>query len=290
MSRTKIVITTMFVAILAIGGFSYLTYSGQIVSNPASTALISVTRPYPALTGPKTVSLSCDYHGKNLSVSETLYTSLDQYYRDDPTKKIDYLHNDNKDFVFAYEKDDTITKLTNDIRQVAVSNDLDADQTLDIAGFTEEELQKAADQLPAGRADEARDVLGGAVSADPDAETPGIDDPAALEAAEKAAYEYREPDPSQREREDWVEILSQTPFQKHRFKAIDAALTAEGIDHTWEPYPPDQAPLVRIDFFDTERFSVSVPGSLADAGAAVIRQADDEDPDHQSPDAGDHPY
>ena len=133
MKYFRYILTTALVFLIFGGYFYYLTFSGQIEQNPISNTLVSAVRPYPELTNPRELTLSCDYHGKNLSVTETLYGSLDEYYKTDPLKKSAYLHNNEKDFVFSYEKDNTIADLTNKIKQIGVENNLTNDQVLDLS-------------------------------------------------------------------------------------------------------------------------------------------------------------
>lgn len=133
MKYLRYFLTTFVIAALFGGYFYYLTLSGQIEKNPISKVIVAAVRPYPTLTSPKQLTLSCDFHGKNLTVSETLYGSLNEYYRTDPGKKSAYLHNQEKDFVFSYEKDGTIKDLAAKITAVGNANGLSADQDLDLS-------------------------------------------------------------------------------------------------------------------------------------------------------------
>lgn len=133
MKYFRYILTSVVVLLLFGGAFYYLTFTGQIEKNPISNTLVAAARPYPALTNPKEVVLSCDFHGKNLSVSETLYGSLYDYYRSDPAKKTAYLHNGEKDFVFYYEKDNTIKDLAGKITVLGAENGLVGDQVLDLS-------------------------------------------------------------------------------------------------------------------------------------------------------------
>lgn len=133
MKYLRYVVTTLLVATIFGGYFYYLTVTGQIEQNPVSNTIFAVTRPYPALTGPKELTLNCDYHGKNLTVTETLYGSLYDYYRTDPAKKSAYLHNQEKDFVFSYPKEGTIANLSAKILAVGAQNNLTSDQILDLS-------------------------------------------------------------------------------------------------------------------------------------------------------------
>lgn len=133
MKYLRYIVTTLIVTLLFGVYFYYLTFSGQVSENPVSSAIVSVFRPYPKLTDSKEITLTCDYHGKDLTVSETLYGSLDKYYSSDPAKKTAYLHNQEKDFVFSYEKDNTIKDLADKISAVGSENGLTSDQTLDLS-------------------------------------------------------------------------------------------------------------------------------------------------------------
>jgi hypothetical protein len=140
--------------------------------------------------------------------------------------------------------------------------------------------------VPAQHADAARAVLEQAELDRPHLELPAendlefVDDPAALEAAERAAQAYREQEPSQPSPpDDWIDVLSDMPFDRRRFLDMDAALTAVDIRHVWQPYPPQNAALIRLSFWDTERFSISVPESQAEEAAEIIASVDDGNAD-----------
>lgn len=110
----------------------------------------TIIRPYPELTNPKEITLTCDYQGKKLSVNETLYGSLAEYYKTDPKKYLAYYENNNKDFVFAYSRDNTVDNLVSKIQNVATQNILDKDQTLDLAGCLMQSIpydQKKAEKI-----------------------------------------------------------------------------------------------------------------------------------------------
>ena len=137
--------------------------------------------------------------------------------------------------------------------------------------------------VPAAMREQALMVLTQAQDETPATELPAddpdfIDDPAALEAAEQAAQEYREPesDPHDHTGEDWVYVLSDLSFDKQRFLDIDGALVSAGIDRVWEPYAPEEAPLLRLGIWDTERFSVSVPESQVDSAKALLASLHDD--------------
>lgn len=112
--------------ILAVAGF-YLWRLGLPVTPK------TLVRTYPELSNPKTVSLTCDYHGSKLKIDETLYGSLADYYQSEPKKYISYYKNDNKAFVFNYEQDKTLEELTSKIQALAVEENLNKDQTVDLA-------------------------------------------------------------------------------------------------------------------------------------------------------------
>lgn len=133
MKYLRYLITSITVILIFGGYFYYLIISGQVEENPVSDAIFSVVRPYPELTDPKEITLSCDYHGEVIAVNETLYGSLYNYYRSDPAKKGAYLRNENEKFVFSYDKDETINKLSETIASQGKEEGLTNDQTLDLA-------------------------------------------------------------------------------------------------------------------------------------------------------------
>ena len=133
MKYLRYLVTTFMVLAIFGGYFYYLTFSGQLQQNPLSSTIIAAVRPYPAMTGPRELTLNCDYHGKNLSVNETMYSSLDDYYRTDPAKKSAYLHNEEKKFVYSYDKDTTIKDLATKIAALGAENKLNSDQILDLS-------------------------------------------------------------------------------------------------------------------------------------------------------------
>jgi len=133
MRKMRYISPIIFLLALGVGYFLFLTFSGRIDPNPVSDTIISVVRPYPALSGPKTVTLSCAYHGEDVKVSETLYDSLDKYYKDSPAKLSAYYHDQNENFVFSYKQDGTIRDIASKIKQVGTQKGLTADQTLDLA-------------------------------------------------------------------------------------------------------------------------------------------------------------
>lgn len=146
--------------------------------------------------------------------------------------------------------------------------------------------------VPAERLGEARDVMeesGSAyaselVSADDpedvvsyEEQAPAVDDPATLEAAERAAQRMSAPQKRSHAQDDWVELLSGMPFDRRRLESIDAALFSAGIEHVWEPYAPDQAPLLRLGIWGTERFSVSVMDSDLDSARGLLASLQEAD-------------
>lgn len=127
----KISAITIF-ALFAVFCYSVFVPESKLAQNVAP--IISNLRPYPTATAPKDITLSCDYHGKTYAVTETLYSSLNDFYGTDPKKTISYMTNDNKSFVFSYEKDKTLDGITAKIKNIATTNGLNEDQTLDLAG------------------------------------------------------------------------------------------------------------------------------------------------------------
>lgn len=85
-------------------------------------------------TGKKTVALNCDYAGKNLSVNLTLYSNIDRYYSSQYSEKQAYLKNgDVTKFVYTNPNDHSVDDLVAQIKQTAAGNNLNGDQTLELA-------------------------------------------------------------------------------------------------------------------------------------------------------------
>jgi hypothetical protein len=133
MRRLRLISPFIFLLAIAAGFFLFLTFSGRITQNSFSDSVIAAVRPYPALTSPKTVALTCSYHGQDIRIEETLYGSLDTYYRESPAKRSAYYHDQNDKYVFSYKEDKTISSLTSKIKTVASEKALSEDQTLDLA-------------------------------------------------------------------------------------------------------------------------------------------------------------
>ena len=129
----RYVITTLVVTAIVGGYFYWQTMSGQVEENPISDAILAVAHPYPELTGAKEITLNCDYHGEALSVSETLYSSLNTYYSTNPYKVNAFWAGDVSAFVFSYEKDPTIADLVDKIEAIGAEKSLTSDQTVDLA-------------------------------------------------------------------------------------------------------------------------------------------------------------
>ncbi|HEY5540237.1 MAG TPA: riboflavin biosynthesis protein RibF [Coriobacteriia bacterium] len=158
----------------------------------------------------------------------------------------------------------------------------DVDRSLEIAGFTGAApadwlpvASRAFDTLAAGA--EAEAARRGPASELSEDDPSYVDDPAALEAAEQAARNYRKFEPDEaRADEAWIHVLADMPFDKQRFRAIDGALDSASIEHVWEPYAPEEAPLMRRGIYDLERFSVSVPESEVESAKTLLASLRDD--------------
>ena len=68
----------------------------------------------------------------------------------------------------------------------------------------------------------------------------------------------------------WSVLVGGLSFDRQRLTALDAALDSGGIEHLWHPYAPQEAPLLRLGIFGTERFSISVPSEQIDSAHALL--------------------
>lgn len=121
------------ILLASVGFYLAIRFSPNSVSN-IYTAVASIGRSYPKdFKEAKKVTLTCNYHGKQLAVSETLYGNVEEFYQSEPRKRADFYQNNNKAFVFNYEQDKTLDDLTGKIKQIGTDNKLNSDQTLDVA-------------------------------------------------------------------------------------------------------------------------------------------------------------
>ena len=103
-----------------------------------------------------------------------------------------------------------------------------------------------------------------------------VDDPEALEAAENAvrgvdreARRSRLPAP-----EGWVSVAERMPYDRKRLGAISFALAAEGIDADWQPFEPNEAPLLKLFGLHDTIFSLCVPEAEAESARHLIAEVD----------------
>jgi riboflavin kinase / FMN adenylyltransferase len=96
---------------------------------------------------------------------------------------------------------------------------------------------------------------------------------AMLEAAENAV---RQTDRIRRHTvdDDLVVLADNLPYDKTRLGAISAALTAADIEATWDPYPPENAPLLNLGILGHNRFRITVWNSQLEQARAVFQDTD----------------
>lgn len=108
----------------------------------------------------------------------------------------------------------------------------------------------------------------GATDDDPeflDDGSPVIEDPVALEAAERAVAGGSAMDAYADYDEDWVEVLGPTSLGNLMSSGaigafvVTSPLRAAGIPFVWQPFPPEEQQNVRPDFNFWMRFSLHVP-------------------------------
>lgn len=128
----KLIITTIALTVIIFGGVYLVARVPSL--QPVIANTLSSFRKYPSPTEPKDITLTCNYHGKNLAVTETVYGSIDNYYRSEPKKTLSYFTDDNKAFVFSYPEDKTIDDLALKITNLGKANNLKDDQIVDLTG------------------------------------------------------------------------------------------------------------------------------------------------------------
>jgi hypothetical protein len=106
--------------------------------------------------------------------------------------------------------------------------------------------------------------------------SPVIEDPAALEAAERAVSSGRPMDVYEEYQEDWVEVLGPTALGSLMSSGavgafmITSPLQAAGIPFVWQPFPPEEQQNIRPDFNYWMRFSLHVPPEYAATATELL--------------------
>ncbi len=106
--------------------------------------------------------------------------------------------------------------------------------------------------------------------------SPVVEDPAALEAAERAVADGKAMDAYAEYREDWVEVLGPTTLGSLMSSGavgafvVTSPLRAAGIPFVWQPFPPEEQQNVRPDFNFWMRFSLHVPPEHADEAMHLL--------------------
>jgi len=124
----------------------------------------------------------------------------------------------------------------------------------------------APDVLVASAINESKDYL--------DDGSPVVEDPAALEAAERAAAGAEPNNPYADFTGDWVEVLGPislvavtgplTAFH------ITSPLAAEGIPFVWDPYDPQNMTAVRPELMSVKRFRLFVAPADAERARSIL--------------------
>jgi riboflavin kinase / FMN adenylyltransferase len=95
-----------------------------------------------------------------------------------------------------------------------------------------------------------------------------VSDPAALAAAEAVVQQLTEESTPDSD-DELVTLVDDLPLDTLRLQAIDARLSAAGVSAVWDPYPPQEAPLLRVGLFGENRFRIRVWNSQL----AIAREA-----------------
>ena len=99
-----------------------------------------------------------------------------------------------------------------------------------------------------------------------------IDDPAALEAAEAAVRQVDRTSarPIAPLPEGWTTLVHSLPYDKQKLGALAYGLAAAGIPTDWEPFEPEEAPLLRLFSLHETKFSVRVPKEDSEAAKQIL--------------------
>jgi hypothetical protein len=108
------------------------------------------------------------------------------------------------------------------------------------------------------------------------ADDPIVDDPEALEAAERAVANVDASEPYGQFDASWVEVLGPISLVNVTGPltafGITAPLQAAAIPYVWSPFPPEALTGVRPELMNAQRFRLFVPPEFA----ALARECLDE--------------
>jgi len=154
----------------------------------------------------------------------------------------------------------------------------DVADALEIAGFDDDEDDGDPEDEIAAEAVTAEERYFATGELEPlpdfvDAEALDFDpvfDPAALQAAEDEVRGVR----ARRSRvpgDEMVVLADGLPYDKQRLRDIAASLVAADIEAVWHPYPPSQAPLLRLGLLGENTFRIEVWNSQLELARDVLQ-------------------
>ena len=107
-----------------------------------------------------------------------------------------------------------------------------------------------------------------------DAGEPAIEDPALLESAQQAVRAQPALGAGGVEWESWTPLLAEQPYDLDRLLGLQHALEAVGIPVRWDPFPPEETPLLKRSFFHSDRFTIAVPRDRLGEARRLIETKD----------------
>ncbi len=160
----------------------------------------------------------------------------------------------------------------------AIADDVAA--ALEIAGFEDDEddddfdgdIIEDPDALAAAEAELAENPDSYVLAADAEF----VDDPAAFEAADEAvrALDGQPGCGHACDHDDAVKLVADLAYDRERLLAIEAALTAAGVEAMWEPFAPENAPLLGVGILGEVVFGISVWSSQLGLARDVLHDSD----------------
>jgi len=103
---------------------------------------------------------------------------------------------------------------------------------------------------------------------------PVIEDPALLESAEQAVRAQPAHGAGDVDWDSWTPLLAEQPYDLDRLLGLQHALEAIGIPVKWDPFPPEETPLLKRGFFRSDRFTIAVPRDRLGEARLVIETQD----------------
>jgi hypothetical protein len=121
---------SFFIFIFVIVALVTGSYLGYIPSQGLPSVLN--LRKFPEPAQPKEIKLSCNLGGNDYSIEYTLYSSINEYYKNDPQKRRKFLTGNYESFIYSDPEDKSISELVKKTKELGQQNGFSKDRIVDL--------------------------------------------------------------------------------------------------------------------------------------------------------------